>query len=330
MTSDSASSERVVKEGLDIVVLSEPATGSTAEIITGIGNNLIRFESGGHPVIEPPARLQMLQTEAFAPFQYGMPILFPPNRVHKGRFSYRGRDYGLPINEPPDFHLHGELCKRAWEVVKKGVSDDGGAYVTSRFCYASHPDLMAYFPHSLTFTMTFRLLKGRLYLEGTIVNEGEEESPFAFGLHPYFSLPFHRGGEIILHAPALEEWPVTSQAMVKGLPSQTEFSRSLNEGISIVEYPELGCSLITLKEGGAACRIDVPDNAYSILFRPGPEFPYLVLFRPDWSSAYSLEPYTYVTDAFNLPYESERTGARGLLPGETFRFETSMWTEKLG
>ncbi|MCS7460926.1 aldose 1-epimerase [Paenibacillus doosanensis] len=329
MTSNSASVEQVVKEGLDIVVLREPATGSIAEIIPGIGNNLIRFESGDHPVIEPPARMQKLQQEAFAPFQYGMPILFPPNRVHKGRFSYRGREYGLPINEPPDFHLHGELCKRAWEIVEKGVSGDGGAYVTSRFSYASHPDLMAYFPHSLAFTVTYRLLAGRLYLEGAIVNDGEEESPLAFGLHPYFSLPFHRGRDIILHAPALEEWPVTSQAMVKGLPSQTEFSRSLNEGVSISEYSELGCSLVTLREGGATCRIDVPDNAYSILFRLGPEFPYLVLFRPDWSSAYSLEPYTYVTDAFNLPYESERTGARGLMPGETFRFATSMWTEAL-
>lgn len=188
---------------------------------------------------------------------------------------------------------------------------------------------MAYFPHPLTFTVTCRLFEGRLYMGGTVTNDGEDEAPFAFGLHPYFSLPFQGAKDIILQIPVLEEWPVTSLALVSGCPSETPFSRSLNKGLSISDYLELGCSLVSLAPGGVTCRMDVMESNYSIRFSLGPEFPYLVLFRPDWSSAYSLEPYTYVTDAFNLPFEHELTGARGLRPGETFRFETSMWVEEL-
>jgi aldose 1-epimerase len=326
----SYSVERVVSEGMNVIVLREPISGSKAEIVPGIGNNLFRFESKGRPVLEPPESLSTFQQDSFAAFKYGTPLLFPPNRVQGGTIRYLGRDYRLPLNEPPDFHLHGELCRRAWEVIETGESDEWGAYVTSRFSYASHPDLMTYFPHQLTFTVTCRLFEGRLYLGGTIVNEGEDEAPFAFGLHPYFSLPFRSGKDIILQVPAREEWPVTSLALVSGRPSKTEFSRKLNEGISVSDYPELGCSLVSLTPGGVTCRMDILESRFSIYYSLGPEFPYLVLFRPDWSSAYSLEPYTYVTDAFNLPFEHELTGARGIKSGETFCFETSMWVEDLG
>lgn len=317
-------SEQVEKEGCAVIVLSDDGSDSRAEIVPEIGNNLYRFVSRGREVIMPPSSLTALRHEEFADFKYGTPILSPPNRVKNGSFMYRGEKFTLPINEPPDHHLHGEICSKGWEVVEFGASEEQGAYVVSRFRYDAHPEIMSYFPRELTFTVTMRLEDGRLSMSGTIANEGEQEAPFAFGLHPYFQVPFAGEGDIVLKVPAEMEWPVTSQAFVTGRPETTPFCGQLREGVSIVDYPRLGCSLLSLPEGEKECRIELPEEGYGIVYRFDELFSYVVLFRPDWAEAFSLEPYTCVTDAFNVPYEHELTGVRGIRPGETMSFTTSI------
>jgi aldose 1-epimerase len=319
------------KEGFSIILLTDEGSRSSAELLPAIGNNLYRFTCGGYEVLMPPANLASLRQESDEVFKYGTPLLSPPNRVKKGRFTFKGREYQLPLNEPPDHHLHGEICSKAWKVIGYGASEEEGAWVTSQFRYAEHPEIMAYFPHMLVFTMTYRLRDGRLQLEGEIANEGVEEAPFAFGLHPYFAVPFGNGEEIALSIPAAAEWPVTNQAFVMGMPEESALSRELREGVPIENYPPLGCSLISMGQAAdRTCRIEMISRGYTIAYQFDQIFPYVVLFRPDWASAFSLEPYTYVTDAFNLPYEHELTGARGIRAGEQVRFTTGMWMELRG
>lgn len=320
-----------LKEGFSIIKLTDEGSRSSAELLPAIGNNLYRFTCGGYEVLVRPTNLNSFALESDEVFKYGTPLLSPPNRVKKGRFIFKGREYELPLNEPPDHHLHGEICAKAWEVIGYGASEEEGAWVTSQFRYAEHPEIMAYFPHRLIFTMTYRLRDGRLYLEGGIANEGVEEAPFAFGLHPYFAVPFGSAEEIALRLPAAAEWPVTNQAFVMGTPEESAFSQGLREGLPIKNYPLLGCSLISMGQAAdRTCRIEMSDRGYTIAYQFDQTFPYVVLFRPDWAEAYSLEPYTYVTDAFNLPYEHELTGARGIRAGEQVRFTTRMWVEKRG
>jgi len=319
--------EREIRDGVAVIVLKDLETNSQAEVVPDIGNNLIRFESNGRQLLEAPASLSDMRNENFGATMHGMPMLFPPNRVKGGKFSFNDRLYSLPLNEPPDHHLHGEICFRKWEIIDFGASEDSGAYVTSCFSYESWPEIMTYFPHPLVFTITHRLQEGRLDLDGTITNEGAEEAPFAFGLHPYFPIPASGGDAVVLQIPAAAEWPVSDLSFVLDKPAVTDFSLILNKGAPIGDFPALGCSLLSMREVDSTCRILIRDGGYSIVFRFDRLFPYLLLFRPDWSSSFSLEPYTSVTDAFNLPYEKELTGARGIAGGETVAFKTSIWIE---
>ncbi|MBO7743244.1 aldose 1-epimerase [Paenibacillus sp. MWE-103] len=316
------------EDGMSVVVLTDAGTGSEARLLPDAGNNLFAFASGGRDAIRTPVPLRTLRDEAGS--RYGTPVLSPPNRIRDGRFAFRGRDYRLPLNEPPDHHLHGELCRRAWEIVGFGADEAEGAWATSRFRYADHPDILAYFPHALTFTVTYRLRDGRLRMESVIRNEGTDEAPFAYGLHPYFAVPEDGAAGAALNVPAREQWPITNLSFATGRPSATAFSRAVagEGGAPLAEIPPLGCAMLTLDpQADPVCRIALGDAGYSIAYRLDRAFRFVLLFRPDWDDAFSIEPYTYVTDAFNLPYEHELTGAQGLPAGEERRLETDIWIE---
>ncbi|MBO9610147.1 MAG: aldose 1-epimerase [Paenibacillaceae bacterium] len=298
-----------------------------AVVLPAFGSNAIAFESGGRMIIELPQDRQAFVEGYADKTMYGTPLLFPPNRIRGGKFVFDGRSYELPLNEPPDNHLHGELGRRAWNVVEYGATEESGAYVRCRFDYADHPDLLATFPHPLRFTATHSLKDGILRLAIAVHNAGERQAPFAFGLHPYFAVPANGDG-CSLHVPAVDEWPVTNQAFVSGLPQPTAFSAAIaGDGIDIGAYPPAGCNMLTLQADDRVSAIEVKAAGYRICYRVDRQFPYLLLFKPPWSSAFSLEPYTYVTDAFNLPYPAEQTGARGIAPGETLELRTEVWME---
>ncbi|TVY10955.1 aldose 1-epimerase [Paenibacillus cremeus] len=316
-------------EGFTTVVLTDSGSDAIAELIPEVGYNLFRFECGGRSLIQSPESLISLK-QAPVCYQYGTPILFPPNRVKNGTFTFQGRTYQLPLNEPPDHHLHGEIASKPWEVIEFGVTEEQGAFVTSRFAFADHPEMLAYFPHRLSFTLTYRLFEGRLKLSGVIRNEGDDDAPFAYGFHPYFPLPFG-DEEIVLTAPAACEWPVMSKSFVTGMPSVTDFSAQVSgKGASISNYPELKCTMLELQDderGNRICRMALKNQGYTIAYQTDPIFSFALLFRPSWASAFSIEPYTCLTDAFNLPYEHEQTGVRGITAGEEIRFTNQLWME---
>ena len=68
----------------------------TATIDLSAGANCIRLRNekyGAALLREPPENPDN-------PYLYGMPVLFPVNRISGGRFRFQGREYVFPINEP--------------------------------------------------------------------------------------------------------------------------------------------------------------------------------------------------------------------------------------
>ncbi|MGG1638939.1 aldose 1-epimerase [Paenibacillus sp. NRS-1760] len=314
------------QDGYSIVELRDSEREEYAQLVPELGGNLIRFHSNGREILSGPGSIPQLRA---GETMYGTPILFPPNRVQDGSFTYNGRPYQLPINEQPDRHLHGELARRSWEVVEWGGTDTQGAYVVLRFRYADHKDMMAYFPHPLVFSMTISLLDGRLRQDGILVNEGEDEAPFALGLHPYFHTPLLGSGQVLLQAPAAREWPISNFAFITGAPADTQRAAELRTGLPLNAIAPLGAAMLELQEDeDRICRLQLKEAGYTIAYQFGEVFPFLLIFRPNWSESICLEPYSCLTDAFKLPYPPEMTGVRGIGAGESIAFDTCMWVEK--
>ncbi len=88
------------------------------------------------------------------PYLYGMPILFPVNRIADGEFTFEGRTYTFPINESQTgCHLHGELHKYEFEPLEVTSNKIVCVYRAER----EHPYLS--FPHAFEIRMEYELHK---------------------------------------------------------------------------------------------------------------------------------------------------------------------------
>ncbi len=118
-------------------------------------------------------------------YLYGMPILFPVNRIENGRFEFEGRKYVFPINEPAtNCHLHGELHRTAFELIYKTDSKIRCRYSATK----SEPYLS--FPHEFELVMEYELKDDGLYYTVTVMNLSEHNMPLFLGFHTTFNTLF--------------------------------------------------------------------------------------------------------------------------------------------
>ena len=114
----------------DTVVVLDNGQGSFLEIAPALGFNAYRWHV-------PDGELLYADPKFFEenkPTRSGIPVLFPfPNRIRDGRFSWDGKDYQLPTNDPSGKNaIHGFVCHKPWRVIAEGA-DGIFAWVTAEF-----------------------------------------------------------------------------------------------------------------------------------------------------------------------------------------------------
>ena len=93
----------------------------TALINTERGANCISLRNSKYNavILREPNKSGVLDN----PYLYGMPILYPVNRISGGSFEFEGRIYRFPINEPQtNCHLHGMMHEMEFEISEIGDS----------------------------------------------------------------------------------------------------------------------------------------------------------------------------------------------------------------
>ena len=141
-----------------IFVLDDGA-GGRAEVWPALGFNCFRWQA-----VRDGRTLDLLYADPALfgdgrPTRSGIPILFPfPNRIRDGRFSWDGKEYRLPINDPSGKNaIHGFACRRPWRVVGQGA-DASSAWVTGEFQTGRDaPDCLPLWPADHLIRVTHRL-----------------------------------------------------------------------------------------------------------------------------------------------------------------------------
>jgi aldose 1-epimerase len=217
---------------------------------------------------------------------------------------------------------------RQWQVVALDADEERGASVTAELRFEASEAPGVYYPHAVLLRMSWRLIGNRISGALEVYNEGNEEAPFGFGLHPYFMI---RGKpeEVEVKAPTRWQYDADADGVNRRIPVRTALSEQLSEGLTLDRLPgDVDHFVFRMEEGQANRQLKLAVGDVSIGFEFDSGFPYLVVFKPKWADALSLEPWSCISDACNSPLSPEWTGAAGIKAGERRSMEWAWQADK--
>lgn len=148
-----------------------------AVVLPGFGMNMISLQYQGRAILREPKDMETLSRQ---PFLYGTPLLFPANRTAGGRFTFEGREYHLPVNEPVwGNHLHGLMYAAPFQVLEKTERT-----VT---CIFENTGVRYPFPFRMTIADSLDEQGWRRIL--ALTNTGKGNMPYTLAFHTAFVAP---------------------------------------------------------------------------------------------------------------------------------------------
>ena len=150
----------------------------TCKINLSLGANLISLRYKQDKILREPDYTKPLDN----PYLYGMPILFPVNRIEGGRFTFEGREYVFPINEEKTgCHLHGDLHQTPFTLKSKSSS--------SLVCLYKATKLNPYlnFQHEFEVEIEYKIVAHGVKIKTTFKNNSKLNMPIFLGYHTTFN-----------------------------------------------------------------------------------------------------------------------------------------------
>jgi len=300
--------------GLDPAIGVLDGDGNRADIWPARGFNCFRWTVQGREFLY--ADPQFL--EGSSPTRTGIPILFPfPNRIRDGRFTWEGKQFQLPINDPAKKNaIHGFACQRPWRVVDQGA-DATSAWITGEFHGSRDaPECRSLWPADYRLRVTYRLASACLRIETMVDNTDCIPLPFGVGFHPYIRII---GDNLPIRVPAKNYWEL-QESLPTGSRKPVEGARDLNGWKPFAELTldDILADLSpTWGPPGLCFRGGIMQEPPLEVFT-SPSFREAVVFTPPHRQAFCIEPYTCTTDAINLQQRGVDAGLLVLSPGQSW------------
>lgn len=260
--------------------------GDFAVINTQIGASLVELNLAGLSLIDLPGNAShSLDKNPYHPSSLLTPWV---NRVRNGNYSFKGKNYQLPINEPALGNaIHGLLARTPFTILEK--SD---ASVTLQHEYKGEEQN---YPFPFQFRYTYTLTdSGALEVIFEAQNTGKGAMPFACGWHPYFRFPDTEVEDLEIKFKPISRFLSDSQMIPlkeENLNGKQAFKLSTDKIDHVFRLePE---------EVHQTEFIDTKHGKSLILEQSSIQFPFLVVFQPEGHNSVAIEPMTANTDAFN-------------------------------
>ena len=302
------------------LILHDAQFGSRARILPGVGFNCFS--------LQVPVNGEMVEAlEAEAGFEHGdkrgtrsgIPWLFPfPNRIEKGRYTWKGKDYQLPVSDAFGNAIHGFVMDRPWRVV---VADAQTAVAEFQLRIDA-PDRRDLWPSDFLIEVRYPLRKACLRADVRIVNAGQQPLPWGLGTHPYFRAPLgsqSQLGQCLVQVPAATTWELTD-CLPTGRVLPVDPERDLRQGAEL-DGLKLDDVLSGIEHTNGTVVSSLLDPAAGLMVTQVTDqiFRECVVFTPPGRPCVCIEPYTCVTNAINLEPQGIDAGWRVLPVGGEIR-----------
>jgi len=300
-------------------------------LVPAWGSNLLslRLKNKDLELLRFPESQEMYKAD---PILYGLPILFPPNRIADGRFAFNGREYQFDINDAAEHnHTHGLLFDAPWKLLR--AEADGERVVLETIIHSDeHEAILARFPHSFSVQMSYILERAALTIKAIISSRDAAPFPWGLGYHTTFNYPFDRSGDMAkcrFSLNADKQWLLDERFLPTGELVDIPYLEELREGKSLVEHA-LDDAFQTAESGANEAVLTDLNSGIRVVYSADEQFKHWVVYNHDARQGYLCpEPYTWITNAPNLLLPQELTGFRVLQPGEQVTTTTRIRIEEV-
>ena len=231
------------------------------------------------------------------------------SRIQGGRFSYTGRRVSLKANvigEPNP--IHGSAWQAVWQVqLIRSAS--------AQLFYAYLGDADWPWPFELTFRVVLSEYALKLTLE--LRNTSDEVMPVGLGLHPFFtSTP---GASISFDAS--KRWLLDEG----GIPQQPFLQTDSGRQNLVVQHESVDAAYSGWR---STAEVYWPEWQYKLVLTSNAQ--HLVVYTPQDSNYFCVEPVTNVPNGFNLPSTQLPVECyQTVLPGSVNTLTTSILLQPL-
>ena len=301
------------------MIISLQAGDYTALINSERGANCISLRNSKYKavILREPNKSGALDN----PYLYGMPILYPANRIFGGCFEFEGRIYKFPINEPEtNCHLHGMLHKMEFKITERDAS--------SVKCVFEKPYLD--FPHSFRIEMTYNLSAEGLEQRTKITNLSKENMPNFLGFHTTFNIPFLESAsaeDVRLYAEIGNEIERDRNYLPTGkLLSYDDVADKINSG-AFMPLEKVISRHCGVKNDG---RIELTDTKQGIklIYENDEKFAWRLFYNGSADCYICLEPMTCMANCQNSPFDRTYSGFDSIAPNSSKEYISKIYLKE--
>ena len=263
-------------------------------------------------------------------------MLFPPNRIADGTYSFAGKDYEFPITIPAqnNYH-HGILKSQPFTITRTRFSTDAVELEASFFSNRINNAIYTDFPHDFVCKIRFILTDNELTHIVSFTNAGNEPMPIGVGFHTPIRLPFIENtdkSDYKLRLSVGKRWELSDRSLPteKLLDLSDEESFLRNDGMTVTGKPiEIALTdeaiLDNEKPYHGAILTNIKENI-SVYYEVDKQFKHWTLWNNggemDWVCP---EPQTWAINAPNLNLPREITGLQAVGAGKSWSGTTRFY-----
>ena len=329
--------EKINWYGMEAVLLETNVY--EAILVPSMGANLVKLfnKEKGVDILRTPTE-EDVETFLSRPQIFGVPLLFPPNRIEDGTYEFRGKKYEYPITIPAqnNYH-HGIIKSQPFTITRTRISSDALEVEASFFSNRINNAIFENFPHEFVCKIRIILSDNELTHIVTFSNLGTEPMPLGVGYHTPIRLPFSKNtdkSDYKLRLSAGKRWELSDRSLPTGnlLDLSEEESLLRTEGMTVTGKPiEIALTDEAIFENGKTFHGAILTNAKDnirVYYEVDSQFKHWTLWNNggevDWVCP---EPQTWAINAPNLKLPTEITGMQTVGGGKSWSGTTRFYVK---
>jgi aldose 1-epimerase len=347
--------EKTTDHGVDIVRLTDAASGVVVSIVPSVGNRAYEMKVHGQNILWFPT--DDVSQFVKRPQLGGVPLLAPwADVLDELAFWANGKRYGFNMALG---NIRGPIAGAGfltdsplWEVTEV-AADSHSAHVTSRLQFWKNPDYMAQWPFAQEYEMTYSLSGGVLEVRTTIANLSTDPMPISIGFHTFYQIPGVPRDQWTAHFPARshavadehkfstgelkptvlpDPLPLTGAAGGPALPdafTSQDAWRSTGPFAAKGPWPGFDDGFTDFEhdaDGRAHFWIESGSKKVEAIF--GPKYPVATIWLPPGQQYIAMESLSALINGLNLARQGKYPALQILPPGQ--KWTESFWIRASG